>query len=231
MSESRALSATQDLAFEVKALGRHKAVLAGTEEAAKRRGRPLKWEPPPEGFSPGADWQSTLWEREKSLEWKDAGRLTQDGRLRVEVHWKPKPWTIEEVIASWNHLNVFDRLAVLLELDGQVKEGYMERDAQQNIREVVQRISRDEAQAYLSTPEGQAAIAEVVHTQIATVFGGLLDKLRTPGSALARTGRQNRCGNCGTPGHRVKTCKLSKSDGAAMREAAQAAKEAAEKGS
>lgn len=211
MSTESALAATQDLAFEVKALGRHEDVL-GTREKSRvnRVGAYLRtpnFPLPVPGTTPGADWKARCWERDRMKEWKAAGRMTEDGVLRVPPPGTVKPWTLETITETWPHLNAWDRLAVLIELDGVVEEGYMDDKAQENIREVVQHYSREEVERALRTPEMQALVAERVHEQIGVMFGGILDMIKG-GSTKVRpgVGKQNKCSKCHQPGHRATTC-------------------------
>lgn len=212
MSRERALAATQDLAFEAKALGRHRDVLG---DAAKMRAnksgnyvRGPYYEPPP-GIEPGAEWAATCWERERMDVWRKAGRLTADGTLRVPPPGTVKAWTIETVMATWPHLTMWDRLAVLLELDGVVEEGYLDKDnkAHENIREVVQHISRDEVERVLRSPGARDLVAEIVHEQVGVVFEGMLDRIKgNKTTARPGAGKQQKCSKCKQPGHRATTC-------------------------
>lgn len=204
----RALRATQDYAFEAKALGRHQDVLEGPEEEYRSRDvSGVTKQKPPAGVSPGAEWASEVWERERLGRWKAMGRLTADGTLRVRPD-APKPYTMQDVGRVWPHLPHLDRLAALIHLDGVVEENFME--AHENIRAVVERIADDRLRRVLAEPETQALLAEVVHAQIGAVFGGLLANL-SAGKTMSRAGahgagRKNKCGKCGTPGHRATTC-------------------------
>lgn len=156
--------------------------------------------------STSATYAAIRWEYERSLEWKRAGRITEDGALRVGRNALNR-YTQADLMRIMPHLNVFDRMAVLIDLDGVVEEGYM--DTHENIREVVRKISRDEMEVVMASPAAQSRIADIVHEQVGAIFGVLLQKLNTPAAgALNRKGggRQFKCSICKEPGHRAPTC-------------------------
>lgn len=216
----RALEVLGDYLFELETADGERGVgygqsrtLAGKAPAPE----PVKGEAS-SAFDRHTDYVAGLWEKEKVKEWKEQGRIADDGRLRV-VAGKPKPYTLEDVMRVMPHLSVFDRLAALIDLDGVVEEGFM--DAHENIREVVATISREEVDRVLSSQEGKDRVADMVYEQVGVVFGTLLDKLKRPGSALTPGGSKQRCSKCGTAGHRKTTCEKTDDEAAAMKAASQ----------
>ena len=96
-------------------------------------------------------------------------------------------------------------------------------DAHENIREVVKALAADEVERILEKPEVKDRIADIVHEQIGSVFGTLLEKLKLGTSTTRAGGRKQRCSKCLTPGHRATTCKETPETAASMKAAAQAA--------
>lgn len=216
--QGKALEVLGDYLFELETRDRRRGRSYGQDRTLSVEPvEVVKREPTP--LDRANEYQATLWEKKKVEEWKEQGRITADGRLRVGT-FAIKPYTLDDVRRTWEHLGVYDRIAVLIELDGVVEEGFME--AHEQIREVVQRIAKEQVEKYLSTPEGQAVVAEVAYQQLGVTFGRVLEQLKSDSTMRPAVGgkRQNRCSNCGTPGHRNKTCPHSKEDGAAMRAAA-----------
>lgn len=203
--DERARAMLSDYLYELETGDRRRGKSYGQDRSISPVAAPAPAQVPT-AFDIAAEYAADQWEHQQLKIWKESGRITADGFLRVGRD-ALKPYTPEDLMRIMPHLNVFDRLAALINLDGVVKEGYM--DAHENIREVVQTISRDEFEKVLATPAAQSRIADIVHEQVGVIFGVLLDKLKTPvASALSKKGgRQNKCSKCHQPGHRATTCK------------------------
>lgn len=159
----------------------------------------------PSVFDKAQEYAADLWEKDQLKAWKEQSRITEDGYLRVGTQ-PIRPYTLQDLMRIMPHLGVYDRLAALIDLDGVVKEGFMDEDAHENIKAVVKNIAADEVERVLATPEAKARIADIVVEHIGVVFGTLLGKINTKGSTLRPGGRRLRCGKCMTPGHRAPTC-------------------------
>lgn len=159
-------------------------------------------------FDAHANYAATLWEKEKYQEWKKDGRIAEDGRLRVGLK-PPEPYTQADLMRIWPHLNVFDRLAALIILDGVVEEGYMGRKEHENIRAVVEEIADDRLTRRLQSSDTATIIKDLIRAEVAEIFGEVRLQFKQPGSALKVGGRQMKCSKCRQPGHRATTCKAS----------------------
>lgn len=145
------------------------------------------------------------WEQEQLERWRQAGRLTAEGVLRVDA--RPlAPYRLPDVRRIMPHLGLYDQVAVLVELNGIIQEGDMADEDHENIRQVVKHISREECEHYLNTPEGRDIVAEIATQAVSAVFGTLLEKLDAKRSTLRVGGRQVKCSKCRKTGHRAPTC-------------------------
>lgn len=91
-------------------------------------------------FSATAQRHADLWIRQKVKEWQKQGRMLEE-YLRVPP--PPPPWTILDVNRVLPHLNAWDRLGVLLVLNGRTPEEYIMSEkgiASDVFREVVEEM-------------------------------------------------------------------------------------------
>ncbi len=205
-SRERAFSVLGDYLFVLETGARRAGKKTGGVDrtlGAKKRSSPAV--PDFDDGSSAAN-EAMRWEKEKVVEWGAQGRMTADGRLRVDAAGL-RAWTLAAVRRAWPELSQWDSLAVLIELDGTVPEAFMQREAGKNITEVVERIADLRIQKVLQTPEGRTAIAEEVNAQVSEIFGGLLEQLRRPaGAGLRRGSRVMTCSVCGKKGHTARGC-------------------------
>lgn len=209
----RALEVLGDYLYELETNDRRRGVTYGTQRTRVSREREAEVFKPLSQFDQAAQYAATLWEKEQFQVWKQQGRITEDGFLRVGTQ-PVRPYTLPDIMRIMPHLGVFDRLAVLIDLDGEVEEGFM--DAHENIKAVVKDIAADEVERVLQTDAAKARIADIVHEQIGVVFGTLRESLKGGSSTLRPGGRQLKCGKCGTPGHRAPTCTKTPDEIAAL---------------
>ncbi len=149
------------------------------------------------------DRVAEMWERDQLKVWAAAGRLTEDGVLRVPQEPAP-PYTLADVARLWPQLRAHDLVAILIDLDGVVEEGYME--AHQHIRKVVQQFAREEVQRALSGKEGKTRLAEIVQEQVAAILKIMRAGDPLPMSIIRVGGHKQKCGRCRKPGHRADNC-------------------------
>lgn len=159
-------------------------------------------------FSRATDYQAGMWEKEQLKIWRANGRIDDAGRLRVSQQ-PTRPYTLEDVIQIMPHLSKFDRLAVLIDLDGVVKEGYMSNKEHENIRAVVENIADERLTRRLQSEETSLILSDIVRREVSAIFGELLTRAKQPATALSPTGRKLKCSKCRVPGHRATTCQAS----------------------
>lgn len=156
-------------------------------------------------FDAAAEYAALQWENEKIRVWWKADRITQEGFLRVGCD-PLKPYTEHDVRRIMPHLNVFDRLAVLIDLDGVVKEGYMAKKEHENIKAVVEDIADKRVVVQMQNPEMRMHLSEIVREVLVEVFGEMRDSSKTLVSTTRVGGRQIKCSVCHEYGHRAPTC-------------------------
>lgn len=145
-----------------------------------------------------------FWYRRKLVEWKRAGRLTADGRLRVRPDPDP-PWTLARLKRAAPWMKTYDALAVLTDLDGVVEEDFM--DAHRNIRLTLEEMI-------------DVALERKLADKLEAVFGRVLEEVRAdapiPKDELSTNNvgarKQLKCSKCGQPGHRAPTCSAGTSE-------------------
>lgn len=134
------------------------------------------------------------WWKGKEARLRAAGRITEDGFIRVVPGYVRPEWEISKIREVWPELTWEESVALLIKCDGVLTEKDM--DAREMVVEVVR---------------------EVVKQEMTSMFGTLLQALRAGTQALESNqalptqlqtkipGKKN-CGNCGQPGHMKKTC-------------------------
>lgn len=213
--DQRAIEVLGDYLYELETRDRRQGLSGGINRTLAGGRIVMPPSKPPSKKDRKMAYAATSWEKEKVQEWTAQGRINADGYLRVGQD-PLNPYTLAEIKRIMPHLGEMDRLAVLIDLDGIVEEGFMA--AHENIRKVVEHIAKNQVELVLQSPDAKAIIADVVHEQVGVVFGNLLAEIQSGGSR--RSGkRKNCCGNCGAPGHFKKTCPKSKEEGALMRAA------------
>lgn len=209
--DNRAIEVLGDYLYELETNDRKHCRSRGKDRTLANRLKPVTPPLPASTFDKAQEYLADIWEQRRLAAWKQEGRMTHDGYLRI-AQIPVNSYTLDDITRLWQHLKFFDRLAALIILDGVVEEGFM--DAHENIRAVVQSISREEIEKVLGTPEARERIADIVHEQVSGIFGTLLDKLKYPSITTRSGGKRQRCGKCGIPGHRAKTCTLSADEAA-----------------
>jgi len=107
-----------------------------------------------------AERQVIPWFNGKLKKWNRQGRLREDGTVRV-LNVQLEPWTLRRIGKIWPKLNEWDRIAVLVDLDGKMGRTWM--DAHENVR---------------------AVIDEIVDLRISQIFGEVLMGLRRGDAAM-----------------------------------------------
>lgn len=144
----------------IRARERRATTLGPRPKRTPRARRPVETDDKPEDVlanaSPSAVTEADLWIDVKAQEWQAQGRLTADGRLKLGH--PVEPWTLDAIARLLPDLGEYDRVAVLIDLDGVVEEGWM--DARRNIR---------------------AVIEEIVDIRVSALFGAVLLEMRSQG--------------------------------------------------
>lgn len=156
-------------------------------------------------FSRAAEYAAGQWESGKLAEWRGHGRITADGYLRVGCA-PLAPYTLSDLMRVMSHLNVFDRLAALIDLNGVVEGGYLNGKEHENIREVVEKIADSRVALRLSDGDTAMRLRDLIRVEVAEIFGEVLTRFNSPASTLKVGGRQQKCSKCRQPGHRATTC-------------------------
>lgn len=187
------------------------------ETGDKRRGnsygqsRSVAEEPAPESENPmsqmdvAAQHAALEWENEQLRLWRKSGRLTADGVLRVGSD-PLNPYTLRDLVRVMPQLNVYDRVAALVDLNGVVKRGYMESKEHENIREVVEQIADRRVAIRLQDGDTAMLLKDLIRAEVSEIFGEVLTRFKSPASTLKVGGRQQKCSKCQQPGHRAPTC-------------------------
>lgn len=98
-------------------------------------------EPPARAAKPSPadkDRVADFWLAVQDIRWAREGRLALDGRLRVGS--PPSPWTLEAVARTLPDLGEYEQVAVLIDLDGVVAEGWMADERQTRLRAVIEEM-------------------------------------------------------------------------------------------
>lgn len=206
-SRDRALEVLGDYLFELETKN-HKAGKPSVQDRSVSEKLPPPTLIVPSQFGKRQEQLVSAWEQQQIRKWKKSGRITIDGHLRVGND-PLKPYTLEDIIRIMPHLNAFDRLAALIDLNGIVPEGYMQSKEHQNIREVVEHIADERLARRLQDGDTALMLKDIIRAEVSEIFGEVLTKARTPISTQQghkSSGRQNKCSNCHMPGHRATTC-------------------------
>lgn len=107
---------------------------------------------------------TTVWENERLRTWREEGRLTADGVLRVGQGALPR-WTLTKVSRAFPELEGLDRWAVLIAADGVFRSDEMAKDPHQNIREVIEEIV-------------DTRLKKVLREELAEIFGEVLVQVK-----------------------------------------------------
>lgn len=135
--KERALEGLHDYAIWLRERGDKSDVLSRTRD--ERDEPTVQWSPLKLNTSKRLEAIIDDWENEMIREWREAGRLTEDGVLRV-THEPLPPWTLQRIGRTFPGLKGFDRWAVLIAADGVFRGNEMAKDPHQNIREVIEEI-------------------------------------------------------------------------------------------
>lgn len=158
-------------------------------------------------FDARNEYAAQEWEREQLKVWKAAGRITEDGFLCVGRD-PLRPYSLEDLMRIVPHLNVFDRLAALIDLDGVVKEGYLDSKEHENIKTVVEAIADERLVLRLQDEDTTLRLRDLIRIEVGAIFGELMTRIKSPVSTQGghKSGRMNKCSKCHQPGHRATTC-------------------------
>lgn len=104
------------------------------------------------------------WENCKLRKWREAGRLMDDGTLRVDAGPEP-PWTLRKICKVFPQLSLLDRWAVLIACDGQIRRNEMALGTNQNIREVIEELV-------------DIRVRKVIRLEVAQIFQDVLEHVR-----------------------------------------------------
>lgn len=117
-------------------------------------------------FSSSAMSAVDSWEKEKFQEWLSAGRITQDGFLRISQSPLSRH-TLESMGRAFPELKGLDLWAALITSDGTSTEEEMAKDPAQNIREVVRQIVEHELNRILPAKISSIldGIMETIHDE------------------------------------------------------------------
>lgn len=160
---------------------------------------------PPTAFDLAAESAALTWENNMLRWWRSHGRITTAGHLRIRTEpWEP--YTLKKIQSVMPQLNEFDRLAVLVDLNGVVEEGYMASREHENIREVIHKIADERLIRCLQDDVATRRYREIVREEITSIFAELLAH-EQQGASTNRVGaRRLKCSVCKEPGHRAPTC-------------------------
>lgn len=159
----------------------------------------------PTPFDIAAEAAALEWENSMLRKWRIDGRITADGLLRVRDD-ALNPYTIKDIARIMPQLNVFDRLAALINLDGVVVEGYMAKKEHENIKGVVEQIVDERIVRQLQDGDTAMRIRDLVRLEVSEIFAEMKAIMATPQSTLKVGGRKQKCSKCHAPGHRAPTC-------------------------
>lgn len=211
----RALADLSDYLYELETGERRKGHVYGRQRSLPPSQRPPpKPPPPPTRVQLAAEAAALTWENRRLRAWRKAGRITADGVLRVNPR-PAKPYTLRDVRRIWPDLGAFDQLAVLVDLDGVVRRGFMASKEHENIRKVVEQIADERVGRKLQESDTALLLRDLIRAEVAVIFGEVLAQADRPPSRLKVGGRQLRCSNCRELGHRATTCKQPKKEPAA----------------
>lgn len=90
-----------------------------------------------------------VWENEKIRQWRECGRLTSDGTLKL-VGEEYNRWSLKRIQRAFPELNKWDRWAALIIVDGVFTREEMAKDPHENIREVIEQIVEVQIKRHLS---------------------------------------------------------------------------------
>lgn len=154
----------------------------------------------------GLNW----WWRQKEVELKAAGRMTEDGFIRTSDAPRP-PYTLQDVARAWPHLKEPEQVACLIELDGVVEEGFM--DAHKYIRETMEKIADERIERARLQRTDEKPMREIIREEVGAIFQELLGRLggapaggRTVGVPVGKGPGMRKCSRCGEAGHRAPAC-------------------------
>lgn len=200
----RALEVLGDYLFELESRDQKRGSKDGVKRSCYTRAKdpaplPLSY------FDRQQQHLATAWEKEQLAAWEKNGRITADGYLRVGRD-PLAPYTLADLARIMPQLNVFDRLAALIDLDGVVKGGFMASKEHENIREVVEHIADQRVVRRLQDGDTMLVIKDLIRAEVSAIFGEVLERVKEPTSTLKVGGRQLKCSKCHQPGHRSPTC-------------------------
>lgn len=206
--DQRALEVLGDYLFELETNDKGRGSSYGQNRtlAAMRFSRSnSKPQKLPTPFDIHAEYSATLWEKDQFKVWKAHGRIAEGGRLRVDN--KPlAPYTLKDLMRIMPHLNVFDRMAALIDLNGIVKEGYLQSKEHENIRAVIEGIADERLTRRLQAGDTTLVLRDLVRKEVSEIFGEVLARFTSPISTAKPGGRTQKCSKCRQPGHRATTC-------------------------
>jgi hypothetical protein len=158
----RALEGLHDYAIYLRERGDRSDVLARTRVEREVKPRAVR----PEQLEKQAvlEAAAVVWENARLRDWRAAGRLTSDGRLRVDPGPAPR-WTLTKIARSFPELTSWDRWAVLIVVDGIFRRDEMAKDPHQNIREVIEEIV-------------DVRLTRVLREELAAIFGEVLVQVK-----------------------------------------------------
>lgn len=204
----RAMEMLGDYLFELETGYRRRSKKAGRGERTIRGRAIPAAAAPASGFDKAQEAALKFWLDSKTLAWGKAGRLTADGTLRLTVI-QAAPYTLEAVAGMFPSLRLFDRLAVLIDLDGVVQEGFMASGAHENIKAVMEKIAGDVMERKLQDPAQAQTLRNIVRAEVSSLFEELHARLNSGRTIGVGGGKKNKCSKCSVPGHTSRTCKAS----------------------
>ena len=131
------MDALHDYAIWLRERGDKSDLLARTRK--ERAGKPKSPNPQHTRKLKVLEAAVVVWENDRLREWRNSGRLTQDGVLRVDPGPAPR-WTLTKIKRAFPELSSWDRWSVLIASDGIFRRDEMAKDPHQNIREVIEEI-------------------------------------------------------------------------------------------